>query len=281
MPMERIYDLHTHTTASDGSLTPTELVEYAHNCDINVLAVTDHDITQGIDEARERASELDIELVSGIELSVTWSHQTLHILGLQIDNNDIKLNAGLKKVHDFRESRGKEIARRLEKAGIEGALEGAKKYAKGNILSRTHFAHFLVEKGFAKDTRQVFKRYLVHNKPGYVSGDWVSLEQAIEWIHEAGGLAVIAHPARYRISATRMRQLLGVFRDLNGEGIEVVSGSHSANEIKHYSRLAEHFGFWSSRGSDYHGPEHSYSNPKFLPVLPDNCQPIWQHPDWQ
>jgi predicted metal-dependent phosphoesterase TrpH len=278
--MQSNYDLHSHTTASDGSLSPSALVEHAARCGIHVLAVTDHDATTGLAEAKAAAQLNNVALVPGIEISVTWSHQTVHVVGLNIDPDNSVLQTGLKKLHDFRIWRAQEIARRLEKANIPGSLEAAKSYAGGKIISRTHFARFLVAEGHAKDMKQVFRRYLVRNKPGYVPGQWADLTEALNWIHGAGGMAVLAHPARYQISSQRLRQLLAGFRDLGGVGIEVVSGSHSQGDILRFAQLAEHFGFYASRGSDYHGPENAYADPAYLPSLPENCSPIWTHTNW-
>ena len=275
------YDLHTHSTASDGTLTPAELVRRAAATGVGVLALTDHDETAGLEAAAEAARQARIGFVPGIELSVTWSHQTVHIVGLQIQPETPVLQAGIGKLREFRNWRGEEIARRLEKKGIGGAYQGALGFAGGGILSRTHFAHFLVEQGHARDVRQVFKRFLVQGKPGYVPGQWASLEDALSWIHAAGGLAVIAHPARYRISATRLRQLLGEFRELGGVALEVVSGSHSRDEIMQMSTLARQLGFAASAGSDYHGPENPYLDLGRLPELPAGCRPLWQHEAWQ
>lgn len=278
--MQANYDLHSHTTASDGSLSPTALVEHAARCDIHVLAVTDHDATGGLAEAKAAAELHNVTLVPGIEISVTWAHQTVHVVGLNIDPANSVLQHGLKKLHDFRIWRAEEIARRLDKAAIPGSLEAAKAYAGGKIISRTHFARFLVAEGYARDMKQVFKRYLVRNKPGYVPGQWADLAEALAWIQGAGGMAVLAHPARYQISSLRLRQLLATFRELGGEGIEVVSGSHSQGDILRFAQLAEHYGFYASRGSDYHGPENAYADPAYLPALPANCTPIWAHTNW-
>ena len=278
--MQQTYDLHSHTTASDGTLTPAELVRHAYDCGTTVLAVTDHDATTGLVEAANAAVKLGMSFVPGIEISVTWAHQTVHIVGLQIDATNPELQEGLKKLHDFRVWRAEEIARRLDKAGITGSLEAARGYASGKIISRTHFARFLVEQGYAKDIRQVFRKYLIHNKPGYVSGMWAELEEAVGWIKGAGGMAVIAHPARYRMSGTRLRQLLAAFRDCGGECIEVVSGSHSKDDILRFTQLADQFGFFASRGSDFHGPENTYADPRYLPALPESCRPIWTHAAW-
>jgi len=278
--MRTNYDLHSHTTASDGSLSPAELVMHAHKCGVGVLAVTDHDVTAGLDEAARAAGELGMDFVPGIEISVTWAHQTIHILGLQIDSADKALQSGLRKLHDFRAWRAEEIARRLDKSGISGSLEAVKESANGKIISRTHFARFLVRQGYARDMKKVFKKYLVHNRPGYVPGQWAGLEEAIGWIRGAGGFPVIAHPARYSLSGTRLRQLLAAFHDAGGDSIEVVSGSHSASDIQRFTQLSEHFGFYASRGSDYHGPENAYADPRKLPALPECCRPIWTHEAW-
>jgi predicted metal-dependent phosphoesterase TrpH len=278
--MQSVYDLHSHTTASDGSLSPTALVEHAAQCGVQVLAVTDHDVTAGLEEAQAAAAANNICLVPGIEISVTWAHQTIHVVGLNIDPACSVLQSGLEKLHTFRAWRAEEIARRLDKAQIPGSLAAAKAFAGGKIISRTHFARFLVAQGYAKDMKQVFRRYLVRNKPGYVPGQWADLDDALNWIHGAGGMAVLAHPARYQISSQRLRQLLAHFRDRGGVGIEVVSGSHSQGDILRFAQLAEHFGFYASRGSDYHGPENAYADPAYLPVLPANCRPIWTHSHW-
>lgn len=278
--MHVVHDLHSHTTASDGSLTPTALVEHAARCGVNVLAVTDHDVTAGLAEAQQAAKTLGLHLVPGIEISVTWAHQTIHVVGLQIDPACAVLQQGLEKLHDFRLWRAEEIARRLEKARIPDSLAGARAYAGGKIISRTHFARFLVAQGYAKNMKQVFKRYLVHNKPGYVPGQWASLDEALDWIQQAGGVAVLAHPARYRLSSQRLQQLLAEFRERGGVGLEVVSGSHSQGDIQRFTQLAKNYDYYASRGSDYHGPENAYADPASLPALPADCRPIWTHARW-
>lgn len=270
------FDLHSHSTASDGSLSPSELVRHAHAQGVDVLALTDHDVTAGLDEASQVAQELGLHLIPGVEISVTWNGVTIHILGLNVDPVNPSLQAGLTSLRSFRSQRGEEIARRLAKHGIEGALEGAKSFANGQILSRTHFARFLVEQGHAKDMRQVFKKFLVHNRPGYVAGKWAGLEEALTWIREAGGQAVVAHPARYRISASRLRQLIQEFKDFGGEGLEVISGSHSAGDVQGMTQYARRFDLLASCGSDYHGPEQPWIELGRLPQLPETCTPIWR-----
>ena len=276
-----IYDLHSHSTASDGTLTPTELVQRAHEKGVDVLAMTDHDTTDGTAEAKLAANEVGLNFVSGIELSVTSNHQTVHIVGLGINPDDEVLNKGLMDLRDFRGRRGEEIAKKLEKAKFENPLEGAKKFAGGEILSRTHFARYIVEQGRAKDMRQVFKRFLVKGKPGYVAGKWASLEDALAWIQGAGGIAVIAHPARYKISATRLRQLITEFKELGGLGFEAISGSHSPDEEVRMAQLANQFELFISKGSDFHSPENIYRELGAMQDIPVGSKPIWHSDVWK
>lgn len=274
-------DLHSHSTVSDGTLSPTELVQRAHEKGVEVFALTDHDATEGLKEAALVADKIGLHFVPGIELSVTWSHQTIHIVGLGINPDDEILNNGLKKLREFRGRRGEEIAKKLEKAGFENPLEGTKKYAGGEILSRTHFARYIVEQGRAKDIRQVFKRFLVKGKPGYVAGKWASLEDALAWILGAGGIAVIAHPARYKISATRLRQLMTEFKELGGLGFEAVSGSHSPDEEQRMAQLANQFDLYVSKGSDFHSPENIYRELGALQDVPAGSIPLWHCDAWK
>lgn len=278
--MNRIYDLHCHSTASDGSLAPAQLVELASRNQVDVLALTDHDVTHGLAEAASTAAEKGIQFIPGIEISVSWRHQTIHIVGLGIDEQNQQLQQGLQQILDFRQQRAELIARRLEKAGINGALEGAKQYAGGQILSRTHFARFLVENGYAKDMKKVFRKFLTRNKPGYVPGQWASLEEAMGWISVSGGIAVLAHPARYDLSAGRLREFLADFKELGGIAMEVVSGSHGKDDIIRMAELADFFQLAASCGSDYHGPENAYREPGQLPAMPEKCQPLWGTDAW-
>jgi predicted metal-dependent phosphoesterase TrpH len=278
--MTLTYDLHSHSTASDGSFSPSELIRHAVKQNVSFLALTDHDNTNGIDEASELANALDLNLIPGIEISVTWSKQTVHILGLCIDSKNTALQTGLVKLMEYRDWRAVEIGRRLDKAGIQGAYDGADKYRNGRIFSRTHFARFLVDSGYSKSIRDVFKHYLVPNKPGHVPGKWASLEDCVSWIKGAGGLAVIAHPARYGFTATRLRKLLVEFKELGGTAIEVVSGSHSNDDIRYMAELATQYEFYSSSGSDFHSTDNQYINLGKMPILPDKCNAIWKHPDW-
>ncbi len=270
-----IYDLHCHSNASDGALTPTQLVTRAAEYGVDVLALTDHDGTEGIAEARITARDLPIQLVAGVEVSVTWGANTLHIVGLNIDIENSQLQNGLTALRDYRRGRAVEMAKRLEKAGISGAYQGASQYASETMLGRMHFAQFLVAAGHAKDTRDVFKRFLVRNKPGYVPGDWATLEDALGWIHAAGGQAVIAHPARYKITATKLRRLIDEFKDLGGVGLEVCSGIQHGDEIRHLAALANKHQLLASCGSDFHSPEQSWTELGKISPLPASVTPIW------
>jgi len=274
-------DFHSHSTVSDGTLSPTELVQRAHEKGVEVFALTDHDATEGLKEAALAAEQLGMKFVEGIELSITWSHQTIHIVGLGIDPDNEVLNKGLMALREFRASRGEEIAEKLKKAKFDDPLAGAQKFANGDILSRTHFARYIVEQGRAKDIRQVFKRFLVKGKPGYVAGKWASLEEALAWIHGAGGIAVIAHPARYKISATRLRNLITEFKELGGIGFEAISGSHSPDEEQRMALLANQFGLYVSKGSDFHSPENIYRELGAMQDIPSGSIPIWHSDEWK
>ncbi|MFO7592554.1 MAG: PHP domain-containing protein [Pseudomonadota bacterium] len=272
------YDLHSHSLASDGTLTPTMLVERAAESGVDVLALTDHDETGGIAEARQAAEAAGIELVPGVEVSVTWARQTVHVVGLHIDPASSPLQEGLARLREFRNWRAEEMGRRLARHGIQGAYEAAGQKAQGRIISRTHFARFLAEEGHAASVRDVFKHFLKPNKPGHVSGEWATLEEALGWIHTAGGQAVIAHPARYNMTASKRRKLIGEFVELGGEGLEVVSGSHSRGDNFSMAQLARKFDLKASAGSDFHGPENPRVELGRLQPLPDGCTPIWT--DW-
>ena len=271
------YDLHSHSTVSDGTLTPAQLVQLAADAGVNVLALTDHDNVSGIGQARMAASERDISIVPGVEISVSWNGHTVHVLGLNIDPDAPILCAGLERLCDYRQWRAREIGRRLAKKGIEGAYEGACEEATGALVGRLHFARFLVQQGHARDVKEVFRKFLVSGKPGYVSGEWASLEEALGWIGDAGGMAVIAHPARYNMTRGKLRRLIGEFRELGGRGLEVVSGSHSKDEYFTMARHASDFGLLASAGSDFHGPENPWINLGQLPDLPPGCEPVWNH----
>ena len=272
------YDLHNHSTASDGTLNPASLVEMAARAGVRVMALTDHDSTEGVAEADLAAARMGISLISGAEISVTWNKMTVHILGLNLDINSDRLQQGLAGLRSFRDRRAVEIGRRLEKSGIPDAFEGARAFSNGRLISRTHFARYLVKLGAAADVRKVFKHFLVNGKPGHVPGQWASLEDAIDWIHAAGGQAVIAHPARYKMTRSKLRRLLREFVELGGEGIEVVSGSHSRDDYHVMAKHAREFGLLASIGSDFHSPDFPWITLGRLPQLPAGCRPIWH--DW-
>ena len=272
-------DLHCHSNVSDGVLAPAAVAKYAHGSGVDVWALTDHDEVGGIAGARAAAQELGMRFVAGVEISITWANATVHIVGLQIDEHSPTLVQGLTDTRSGRDARGREIAAQLERAGIPGAYEGALKYV-GNpdLMSRTHFARYLVECGVANNTPDVFRKYLTEGKPGYVPHRWASLEQAVGWIKAAGGAAVIAHPGRYKFSATAEGALFDEFKELGGAAIEVVTGSHTPDQYPEYAELARRYGFLASRGTDFHAPGESRIEFAQLPPLPGNLTPVWH--DW-
>ncbi|RKZ48165.1 MAG: phosphatase, partial [Gammaproteobacteria bacterium] len=229
--MSPVYDLHTHTTASDGELSPKALVVKAKSSGIDVLAITDHDSTEGITEAENEASKQNIKMLPGVELSVTWTDKNFHIVGLGIDPANRKLQASLKETEELREQRAINIGKKLEKIGVTKAYYEARALAGANTLTRSHFARVLIHQGFAADSREVFKKYLVHNKPGFVKTSWVEMESGIKLLKDAGGEAILAHPLRYNITASWLRRFLTAFKESGGIGIEVVTGSSNADEI--------------------------------------------------
>lgn len=274
--MKLRYDLHSHSTASDGTLSPRDLVVRARAQGVDVLALTDHDTTDGLEEAAQAAAESGLQFVSGAEISVTWNQQLVHLVGLRVNPIHGPLQSGLADLRTRRDGRAEEIGRRLARCGIPEALKGARAYAGGGIVSRTHFARFLIEQGHGRDMREAFDRYLAPGKPGYVSTTWATLEDAVAWICGAEGVAVIAHPARYRLTGTRLRQLIGEFKECGGEGIEVVSGSHSRDDCRTMADYARRFDLLASCGSDYHGPETPWMELGRLPELPPGCIPVWE-----
>jgi len=270
------YDLHSHSTYSDGLLTPEALVHRAALRGVDVLALTDHDDTGGLPEASAAAEDAGIELIHGAELSVSWESHTVHVIALRIDAANATLATGLASIRSGRDARARRIAAGLAEAGIPDAYEGARKFVTSDrLISRTHFARFLVEAGHAKETKDVFRKFLTPGKPGYVKHAWATLSDAVDWIHAAGGVAVVAHPGRYKISPTAMRRLLGEFREAGGDGIEVLSPSHTPAQFAEYGTLARVFGLAASCGSDYHGPGEGWLDLGDLPALPAGITPIW------
>lgn len=273
------FDLHCHSTASDGLLKPADLVARAAANGVAALALTDHDEVAGLAEARVEADARGLRLIDGVEISVSWEDVTIHVVGLQIDPSNAQLASGLETVRASRARRAEKMGEALDAAGIRDSLAGAMAYVENpDIISRTHFARFLVDAGRAPDVKSVFRRYLVKGKPGYVPHQWARLDDAVGWIRASGGAAVIAHPGRYKLSGREMRRLLGEFKDCCGTGIEVVTGSHSAGQYSEFARLAREFGLLGSRGSDFHGDGESRADLGALPALPENLKPVWH--DW-
>jgi predicted metal-dependent phosphoesterase TrpH len=272
------FDLHCHSNVSDGALPPAEVARLAARSGVDVWALTDHDQTGGLAEAREAAHAEGMRFVAGVEVSVTWRGSTIHVVGLRIDPASDVLLAGLEKVRGGRIERARQMARELEEAGIAGAFEGAMRHAENPaMVARTHFARFLAEAGVVADLREAFRRFLVPGKPGYVPHQWAALAQAIQWIRAAGGQAVLAHPGRYGLSAGAMDALLAEFRAAGGEALEVVTGSHSTEQMRHFGAIAARLEFAASRGSDFHGPKEGAEFGS-LPALDPALRPVWR--DW-
>lgn len=270
-------DLHAHSTASDGLLSPASLIHEAAKNGIGLFALTDHDVTTGIAEARAAAAAENVRLVPGVEISVTWRGKTIHILGLGIDPSCGLLQEGLAWVRSGRCTRAERIAAELSRVGIEGSFEGAARHAgNADFIGRMHFARYLVECGKASETRDVFKRYLSEGRPGFVPHQWASLEDAVSWIHAAGGEAVIAHPGCYDLGSGGLTQLATEFRDAGGTAVEVVAPSHRSADFVALAKLCHTFGFRASIGSDYHGPGEQRLELGRLPALPHGVTPIWE-----
>lgn len=277
LPHEWNADLHCHSVVSDGTLTPEALAARAHANGVQLWALTDHDEVGGQHRAREAAHALGLPYLTGVEISVTFGAVTVHVVGLGFDPDNAALVAGLAQTRGGRGERAKDMAQQLATVGINGAFEGALTYA-GNpeLISRTHFARFLVETGVCADTYEVFRRFLTEGKPGFVPHRWASLRDAVRWIRDAGGMAVIAHPARYDHSPSAEFALFSEFKAFGGEGVEVVTGSHSPDEYRTYAAMAQEFGLLASRGSDFHSPAESRCDLGTLPPLSRQLTPVWQ-----
>ena len=272
------YDLHLHSHYSDGTLAPAALVARAAAAGVDVMALTDHDCTDGMSEARAAAAEAGMQLVPGVEISVTWQQMTIHIVGLGIRTDDATLCQGLARLLEQRRTRARAIADKLARRNIAGALEAVTELAGGAILGRTHFAHFLVERGVVPTKELAFRQYLLRGGAAYVPVQWATLDEAVGWINAAGGQAVIAHPARYKLTSGKLRKLLGEFRDAGGAAIEVVCGGQSPQINGNMAAFANEFGLLASVGSDYHGPGQHWLEPGRLPRLPEIATPVWR--DW-
>ncbi len=270
-------DLHCHSVVSDGTLTPEALAQRAAANGVELWALTDHDEVSGQQRALAAATAEGMRYLTGVEISVTFANATVHIVGLGYDPANAALVQGLANTRDGRIPRAHDMADQLAKVGIAGAFEGALKYV-GNpqLVSRTHFARFLVESGVCKDTPEVFRKYLTEGKPGYVPHRWATLSDAVHWITGAGGVAVIAHPARYKFSANEEYALFSEFKAHGGLGVEVVTGSHTPAEYVTYAAMAREFGMVASRGSDFHSPDESHTDLGRLPWLPGELTPVWE-----
>jgi len=269
-------DLHCHSVVSDGTLTPAQLALRAKTNGVSLWALTDHDETGGLTDAASAAAAVGLDFLTGVEISVTFLRQTIHIVGLGFDADNATLKAGLLQTRSGRLRRARQMADDLAHVGIAGAFEGALHYA-GNpdLVSRTHFARFLVDTGVCRDTGEVFRKYLNDGKPGYVAHQWATLQNAVGWITRAGGVAVLAHPARYRFDSNQEWALLADFKGHGGQAIEVITGSHSVDECKTYAQTAIEFGLAASRGSDFHSPDESHTDLGILPPLPGTLTPVW------
>ena len=275
----RRYDLHCHSAYSDGLLAPAAVVQRAAARGVDVLALTDHDELSGIAEAQQAARGTLLDLVPAVEVSVTWEEHTIHVVALRIDPANQALADGLAAIRAGRDTRAQRIAQALEAVGIRGAFAGALRYVTSErLISRTHFARFLVEKGVASDVKDVFKRYLAPGKPGYVAHAWAQMGDALSWIRAAGGQAVLAHPGRYKLTQTALRRLITEFHMNGGTGIEVLSSAHTAAQVAQFAGVARTFGLRASCGSDFHGPGESRLDLGDLPPLPAGLTPIWH--DW-
>ena len=274
--MTELYDLHCHSTASDGALSPTEVVQRAHQQGVTSLALTDHDTTAGIAEAQLCAAAIGIKLIAGIELSTNWQNRCFHIVGLGVDSTYAPLATATHNLQSTRLERAEKIALKLEKKRIPGALEAVKKAAGDGMITRSHFADFLLSQNHVFTQQEAFDRYLAKGKPAYVSTSWAELELAINWITESGGVAVLAHPLRYKLTANWMNRLLTAFKDVGGLGIEVITSRINADEIRRVTDYAKRFDLAGSMGSDFHNAANPWVELGRLAPLPKNIKPVWE-----
>ena len=270
-------DLHNHSYYSDGVFSPSEVVKFADEAGCDLFALTDHDTTDGLDEARQTADKLSVDLVSGVEISAFWRNMTIHIIGLDIDiDNDI-LQAGLVHNQQLRKDRAEKIAIGLWRAGIKDALEKTQALSRTDMLTRTHFAQMLIREGYCKDMKSVFRRFLTGKKPGASRVEWRSFDEVVKWIHAAGGLAVIAHPFRYRMTQTKIKNMLIDFKEILGDGVEVVTATSTDEEITLSNQWAKEYELLSSCGSDYHGWPNQRIQIGSLRDLPNLDNAIWRY----
>lgn len=269
-------DLHCHSTVSDGRFEPADVARRAHAGGVTLWSLTDHDALGGQHAAREAAEAYGMRYLTGVEISVTWAERTVHIVGLNVDPDNAVLAESLHRMRHGRGPRALEIAEELAKLGIPGAYEGALKYVSNpDLISRTHFARFLVEAGYASSTSDVFERYLGDGKPGFVPHRWAKLGDALSWIQQAGGEAVVAHPGRYNFTPLEYGAFFDEFIERGGKAIEVVTGSHTPDQYREYADVARRYGFEASCGSDFHSLEDGAPLGS-LPPLPSDLKPVWE-----
>lgn len=274
--MTENYDLHCHSTASDGALSPTDLVRRAHEFGVTSLALTDHDTVAGLSEAQAAAAATGIQLIPGIELSTSWQNKCFHIVGLGIDPAYPPLREATRSLQIMRTERAERIADKLEKKRIPGALEAVKKAAGDGMITRSHFADFLLSQFHVSTPQEAFDRYLGAGKSAFVATTWTDMELAVNWITQSGGVAVLAHPLRYNLTASWMKRLLAAFKEAGGLGIEVVTGRYNSDEIKTVANYATYFGLAGSVGSDFHSPANQWVELGRLAPLPENIKPVWE-----
>ena len=274
--MTEIYDLHCHSKASDGALTPTELVTRAAKNGVSALALTDHDTTDGLAEAMQAAKTNAIRLIPGIEISTSWQNKCFHIVGLNFDPHNEALQHGLSNLQTTRKERAKKIAAKLEKKKISGAYEAVTKAAGRGMITRVHFAEFLLANHHVSSLQGAFNQYLAQGKSAFVATQWAELHDTLNWITGAGGVAVLAHPLRYKITTSWLKRFLSAFKDLGGQSIEVITGRTNADEIHRSSQFAKQFGLCGSVGSDFHNPKNTWIELGRLAPLPNNIQPVWE-----
>lgn len=270
-----IIDLHTHSDCSDGQLSPSELVELAIDREVQVLALTDHDTTAGVMDAQV-AARGRIQVIAGIEFSALWSGLNIHIVGLHLDITAPELKQAIDRQCHIRRQRSEIIGERLEKAGISGALSGARHYAKGDSIGRPHFAQYLRDSEYVGSIAEAFKKYLGAGKIGDVKHQWPSIEQVVQWILAAGGAPVLAHPDKYKITRTKLYALLREFVNVGGQAIEVVSGEQDPQVTRKLAKAAADFSLLASCGSDFHSTENAWQSPGKMSPLPRECRPVWQ-----
>lgn len=274
--MTQLYDLHCHSTASDGALSPTDLLKRTAEKGVTTLALTDHDTTAGLLEAQNSSENLGLTLINGIEISAQWEKLGIHIVGLNISPQHEELQKIISQLHLMRTQRAEKISQKLAKKGILNSLESVQKVASNEMITRVHFANFLVSQAHVATVSEAFERYLGDGKVAYVSTSWTPLEIAVQAIRAAGGIAVLAHPLRYKLTATRMRQLLSAFKNAGGQGMEVVTGRYNPDEMRVLANFAMQFELAGSMGSDFHSPENQWLELGRLAPLPEKIKPVWE-----